>query len=220
VILVFERQDSGLTDALRALGETVERADGNPVGADRLVTVVPPVELEPLFQLEPDVWLERFRSWVEEPFLVFQAWLRDVLAREASGRWVAVTSHVGVRPFPGAGASGAFAAALNTLVKVAGLEYGGRGIRANAVAVGWREDAVPDEVDQRLATSDTPAGRLARSDDVADAIAWLFSPAASHVNGDIIHLDGGYTIARGSRATPSASAAEWLLEERWRTVPD
>ena len=104
------------------------------------------------------------------------------------------------------------------LVKVAALEYGERGVRANAVAVGIREGETPPGVDTERAVADTPAARLARPDDVAATVAWLLSPEAEHVNGEIVRVDGGYTITRGAAAAPSDEAEIWLLAEEWRGI--
>jgi NAD(P)-dependent dehydrogenase (short-subunit alcohol dehydrogenase family) len=217
-VFVLDPGDSGLGGALGRRGFDVPTGDRFQAGADHLVTVAPPLELEPLAELAPDAWLERFGRWVEEPFLVVQEWLRDVLARDVPGRWVAVTTNLGTQPFPGAGAVGAFAAALHTLAKVAALEYGARGLRANAVAVGFGEGEAPRWVDLERAAAETPARRLARPDDVAAAVAWLLSPDAEHVNGEVVRVDGGYTITRGAAAAPSDEAEEWLLDEEWRGI--
>jgi NAD(P)-dependent dehydrogenase (short-subunit alcohol dehydrogenase family) len=91
---------------------------------------------------------------------------------------------------------------VQTLVRIAAIEYGVRGVRANAIAPGWREDALPPELDPELAVSDTPTGRLTTDDELAATVAWLLSPDAEQLNGEILHLDGGYTITRGSRPDP------------------
>lgn len=217
--------DSPLVELLRDRGAEVvvaevpfafgTRLDGAP---EMLVTAMPAPELEPLATLEPSLWKERFRRCVEEPFTLVQAWLRDVLARGVSGRWVAITTTLGTQPFPGAGSFGTSGAALHTLVRVAALEYGPRGVRANAVAVGWLEGALPAALGNdcvAVAVEDTPAERLARPEDVAGAIAWLLSPDAAHVNGEVVRVDGGYTITRSRRAAPCRSFERWLLEKPW-----
>ncbi len=170
--------------------------------ADVLVTIGPPPQLRPLAEIAAADWTARFRAWVEEPFWAFEAWLRDVLQRGAPGRWVAITTTLGAQPFPGGGADGTFAVALQTLVRIAAIEYGARGVRANAIAAGWREDRLPGELDAELARADTPTGRLVSDSDIAAATAWLLSDDADGVNGELLHLDGGYTITRGSRPDP------------------
>jgi NAD(P)-dependent dehydrogenase (short-subunit alcohol dehydrogenase family) len=76
-------------------------------------------------------------------------------------------------------------------------------VRANAVAPGWRDDALPPELDAVLAVGDTPTRRLATQADVAAAVAWLLSDEARHVSGAVLRVDGGYTLTRGSRPEPT-----------------
>jgi NAD(P)-dependent dehydrogenase (short-subunit alcohol dehydrogenase family) len=160
--------------------------------AEALVTVTPPGRLASLDELEPEEWLATFAAAAKEPFFAAQPWLA-----RGSGSWVAVTSILGVQPFPGGGAAGAASLALQTLVRVAALE----GVRANAIAAGLA-DPPPEPLDRELALADTPGGRLATAADVAAAVAWLLSDEAAHVNGEVLRVDGGYTITRGSRPDP------------------
>lgn len=170
-------------------------------GAEGLVTVSPPVALKPVAELEPDAWLSTFSEWAKEPFFAAQSWLRAALDR-GSGNWVAVTSSLGTHPFPGAGAAGAGAVALQTLVRVAAVEGGPRGVRANVVAAGWEDSSMPPDLDRDLATLDTPLRRHATAADVAETVAWLLSSASAHITGEVIRVDGGYAISRGSRRDP------------------
>ena len=196
-ILLIAPSGDPLERELAALGHDVVRDD---VGAHGAVTLAPSVELRQLAELEPEAWIATFREWAEEPFFSVQRWLAAALER-GSGSWVAVTSTVGTQPFPGAGAAGAAAMALHTLVRIAAIEGGPRGVRANVVAPGWREP-LPPRLDPELAVDDTPGGRLATTTDVASAVAWLLSDDASHVSGEVVRVDGGYTITRGSRPSP------------------
>jgi NAD(P)-dependent dehydrogenase (short-subunit alcohol dehydrogenase family) len=191
--------DDRLEAALRERGlELVRRGE-----ADVLLTVGPAPLLRPLREIAAEEWTGRLRAWVEEPFWFLQAWLRDVLRRGVGGRWVAITTTLGAQPFPGGGADGSGAVALQTLVRVAAIEYGPRGIRANAIAAGWREQALPSSLDRELAVADTPMGRLVSDGDIAAAVRWLLSDEAEQVNGEILRVDGGYTITRGSRPDPT-----------------
>ena len=187
-----------LAAGLEEAGLQLTRDD---VDAQYLVSVAPPVELAPIADLEADDWLRVFDAWASEVFFAVQPWLAASAARGA-GSWVAVTSDLGTQPFPGAGAAGAGAMALHTLVRIAALEGGPNGVRANVVAPGWSEAAFPSELDPELAVLDTPLRRLVTPADVASAVAWLLSPAAAHVTGEILRVDGGYTITRGSRTDP------------------
>ncbi len=191
--------DEPLEAALRERGLELVR-EGE---ADKFVTGGPPPLLRSLDEFSADDWTGRFRVWVEEPFWALQAWLQDVLGRGARGRWVAITTTLGAQPFPGGGADGAAAVALQTLVRIAALEYGPRGIRANAIAAGWREHTLPAVLDEELVAVDTPTGQLLGDSDLAAAVMWLLGDQADQVNGEVLRVDGGYSITRGSRPDPS-----------------
>lgn len=87
------------------------------------------------------------------------------------------------------------------LTKSAALDYASRGIRINAVCPGLIHTPMAD---QMMATGqadalnamlkDVPIGRLGRAEEIADAVLWLCSPAASLVIGHALTVDGGYTI--------------------------
>ena len=194
--LLVGLQDHPIAKELARLG--IELTDD--VEADGLVTLPPEPELGPLADLAPEDFEACVRRWAEEPFFAARPWLAAA-QRRGSGSWVAVTSFLGTQPFPGGGAAGAGAMALHTLVRIAALEGGPHGVRANVVAPGW-VDAVPDGLDEELARRDTPLGSLTTPAAVAASAAWLLSPAAAHVTGEVIRVDGGYTITKGSRPNP------------------
>lgn len=196
--LVVGPEHHPIEGALAAVGVEPVRDD---LDADGLVTLPPAPELAPLIEQTPEEWEDTVRRWAEEPFFAAQPWLAAAQQR-GSGSWVAVTSFLGTQPFPGGGAAGAGAMALHTLVRIAALEGGPHGVRANVVAPGWIDDGVAAGVDAELAVQDTPLGTLAAPEDVARAVAWLLSSESAHVSGEIIRVDGGYTITKGSRPHP------------------
>jgi NAD(P)-dependent dehydrogenase (short-subunit alcohol dehydrogenase family) len=85
------------------------------------------------------------------------------------------------------------------LTRSAALEYAPRGIRINAVCPGTIETPMVTEMvargelDVPEATKNQPIGRLGRPDEIAAAVLWLCSPAASFVIGVALPVDGGYT---------------------------
>ncbi|HWE67315.1 MAG TPA: SDR family oxidoreductase [Acidimicrobiales bacterium] len=96
-------------------------------------------------------------------------------------------------------AYGVSKAAINQLTRHLATRYGRDGIRANAIAPGFilTETAatnVPEATQARLAAAN-PTRRLGRPEDIARVVVFLCSEAASYVNGQVIHVDGGHQIA-------------------------
>ena len=86
--------------------------------------------------------------------------------------------------------------------KSAALEYATRGIRVNAVCPGMIQTPMSDQMiaegqgEQLNAMLNTyvPMGRLGRPGEIADAVLWLCSSAASYVTGQSISVDGGFVM--------------------------
>jgi 3-oxoacyl-[acyl-carrier protein] reductase len=104
-----------------------------------------------------------------------------------------VSSLAGLRPFPGEIAYGAAKAALNSLTTSLAVEWGPHQIRVNAVAPGVvRTDRNTWQGSQgeRLGRS-IPLGRVGDQEDIAAAIVFLSSDAASYITGQTLLVDGG-----------------------------
>ncbi len=87
------------------------------------------------------------------------------------------------------------------LTKSAALDYAARGIRINAVCPGLIHTPMADQMMAAGQTDalnamlkEVPIGRMGRPEEIADAVLWLCSPAASLVVGHALVVDGGYTI--------------------------
>lgn len=90
--------------------------------------------------------------------------------------------------------------AIYAMTKCAALDYAEQGIRINAVAPGpmWtpalRRMAAQDETHVARRSAHVPLGRIAEPEEVAEAVVWLCSPAASFVLGHTLAANGGYTL--------------------------
>jgi enoyl-[acyl-carrier protein] reductase III len=118
------------------------------------------------------------------------------------GRIVALSSYGSIRGFPGYGAIGADKAALESWIRHMAAEFGPRGITVNAVNAGLVDTDslhhyydLPGMPSLETMTGRIPLGRLGTVDDVAGAVAFLTSPAASYITGHTLVVDGGFTIA-------------------------
>ncbi len=132
---------------------------------------------------------------VRGAFLASQAALRGML-RARWGRIVNMSSAVAIRGNAGQTAYAASKTALVGLTKALAREVGVKGITVNAVCPGLvdtdmtsylTEDARAVYLDQ------TPLGRTARLEEVANVVRFLMSEEASYVNGAVIPVDGGLT---------------------------
>ena len=112
---------------------------------------------------------------------------------------VALSSLGAERAIPDYTALGSAKAALVGLVRQLALPLGPLGVRINVVSPGLVETGALDHFPNRAALVHeaerrTPLGRLALPDDVADVILFLCSPAAAMVHGQVLHVDGGYSV--------------------------
>jgi NAD(P)-dependent dehydrogenase (short-subunit alcohol dehydrogenase family) len=133
------------------------------------------------------------------PFLLAKGFGKMMLD-QGSGSIVNVASIAGLRGICDRSAYNASKHGLIGLTRTLAAEWGGRGVRCNAVCPGWVKTDM-DVADQAGGGYDdadiegaNPMGRFAQPDDIARAIAFLADPAQSgFINGQAVAVDGGWT---------------------------
>ncbi|MBS0578159.1 MAG: SDR family oxidoreductase [Proteobacteria bacterium] len=153
----------------------------------------------PAEQTTPAQWQRVMDINLFGPFLLCRSLGAQMLAR-GTGSIVNVASIAGLAGVSQRSAYNASKHGLVGLTRTLAAEWGGRGVRVNAVCPGWIKTEM-DEADQKRGaysdadiTSRVPMGRFARAEDVAAAIEFLADPQLSgFVNGACLPVDGGWT---------------------------
>jgi enoyl-[acyl-carrier protein] reductase III len=125
-----------------------------------------------------------------------------LMEKQGGGAIVSISSPGSYRVLPDYAVVGASKAAIEALTRYLAVELAGKNIVVNAVSPGvaktealqhfkavQEEEGLIDAVEKR-----TPAGRLVTPKDIAQLVAFLCSPAANMIRGQVIMIDGGYTL--------------------------
>jgi glucose 1-dehydrogenase len=130
-------------------------------------------------------------------YFTAQAGAQAMLARHTPGRILLMSSVTGARAFQNLSAYGITKAGIRMMASALALELGPHGITVNAISPGATvtERTLADDpnLEQNWA-SVTPTGRAASVDDVVAVALFLASPQASHITGQTIMVDGGWTL--------------------------
>ncbi len=116
------------------------------------------------------------------------------MMKQRQGRIINMSSVVGVMGNAGQASYSASKAGLIGLTKTAARELAPRGITVNAIAPGFIDTAMtedlPDKAKQAM-LSQIPLGRIGLPEDVAGLVAFLASSEAGYITGQVIHVNGG-----------------------------
>ena len=124
-----------------------------------------------------------------------------LMEKRGGGRIVSISSPGSSRVLPDYVVVGASKAAIESLTRYLAVELAQRNIIVNAVSPGIVEtealkhfDTMADGSKIQEAIAATPAGRLVTPEDVAEVVAFLCTPASSMIRGQVLVVDGGYTL--------------------------
>jgi len=120
-----------------------------------------------------------------------------IMMRQKYGRIICISSIVGVRGNAGQANYSASKAGVIGITKSLAKELAVKNITANAIAPGFIQtdmtDAMPEKAREDMISA-IPAKRLGTGEDIADAVAFLASDAASYITGQVLCVDGGLAV--------------------------
>ncbi len=178
----------------RQAEDLVRRVIGSFGRLDGLVNNAGRTQVGPFLEIEPADWEEVIRTDLTAAFHTCRAALPQML-EQGGGSIVNIASRLGQMGIAETAAYSAAKAGLIGLTRSLAREFGPRGVRVNAIAPGFTitemtaELADTDEGRRRLV--DSALGRFGRADEVADAVIFLLSDAASLFIGQTLNPNSG-----------------------------
>lgn len=157
---------------------------------------VVPDKMANVAELETDQWLQLVNINLNGVFYCMKYQLQQML-RQGGGVVINTSSRNGFTGVPGGAAYSASKHGVLGLTKSAALEYANQGIRVNALCPGATKTAMTDSVIERNPEFEDayinmePMHRMGQPEEMAEAVLWLCSDAASFVTGHAMAVDGG-----------------------------
>jgi Dehydrogenases with different specificities (related to short-chain alcohol dehydrogenases) len=174
VVAEHGRLDAAFNNA-GVLGELAATGDSDPEAFDRVIAVN-----------------------LRGTYLCLREELKQMAKQEGGGAIVNCSSVAGLVGLAGAPAYVASKHGIVGLTRTAALEYAKANIRVNAICPGPIETKMLEDLmvgmPREAIVAAEPVGRIGRPEEIAEAVLWLCSPAASFVTGQAIAADGGWTV--------------------------
>lgn len=146
-----------------------------------------------LLRISDEEWQQTINTNLTGVFLCTRAAVRYMM-KQKHGNIINISSIVGLRGNAGQASYAASKAGIIGFTRTIAKEYGSRGITVNAVAPGFIETPMTAEMpkdywDEIL--KQVPLGRPGMPEDIAGVVAFLASPDADYITGQVIVVDGG-----------------------------
>jgi len=180
--------------AVEALIESIVK---NHAGLSILVNNAGITRDQLLMRMKDEDWQAILDTNLTSVYRTSKAVMRTMM-KARRGRIINIGSVVGVTGNPGQANYAAAKAGIIAFSKSLAREVGSRGITVNVVAPGFIDTDMTRALseDQRKSLEGTIAlGRLGDASDIAHAVAFLASPAASYITGETLHVNGGMYMA-------------------------
>jgi len=155
---------------------------------------------QPALEMDTAQWQRIFEVNVHGAYYCAQAFAHQAIKQKRGGAIVNISSISATQMMPGRAAYSASKAALNALTQALAFEWAGHNIRVNAIAPihvntpRIRQVAEQGRLNLSAISNRIPMGRLAEPEEIADAVLFLCGKQSRFITGQIIAVDGGYTI--------------------------
>ncbi|MGE0858218.1 MAG: SDR family NAD(P)-dependent oxidoreductase [Gammaproteobacteria bacterium] len=182
--------------AVRALVADIAARHGGLDGAFNNAGIEGPTAK--ILELPPADWERVIRVNLTGVYACMQAEVEQMMTQKRGGAIVSTSSGAGLIGIPGAAAYNSSKHGVVGLTKTVALEYARYDIRVNAVCPGFIDTPMLDRVTdasvkiREQLIGAVPMRRVARPEEIGEAVAWLLSPRASYVTGVALPVDGGW----------------------------
>lgn len=179
--------EAGFADAVRAFGRL-----------DLLVNNAGVPMTRPALEISREDWETALAVNLTGAFFMSQQMGRHLIAQDRPGLVVSLASTHGTVGFPNIVAYGVAKAGISHMTRILAIEWAPHGIRVNAVAPGTTETEtrapmLADPNRRQTMLNRIPLKRFGTPEEMAGAVRYLASPAASYITGQVLLLDGGLT---------------------------
>ena len=144
-----------------------------------------------MFMMSDDDWHQVINTTLDGFFYLTRRLLKHMMPRKRGGRIINISSLSGLKGMPGQTNYSAAKAALIGATKALAQEIAPRNVTVNAIAPGFIETDMTNDLPQDELKKMIPLGRFGKSEEVAALVGFLASDDAAYITGEVININGG-----------------------------